>query len=860
MPEGTTTVGRVSFDLTISTAALGQAINAASRQISAQLTNSFRTALSGCEQSLTQIGQSVNSLANSIQSDMSSTTNRIQSNIIQVSQDVSQVTQRTTQSISGEIHSLDAEIQSILNRNDLSQRAQVARIAALYRRQGLDMSESMRRAWESVDHTTQRSTDSMIHNSERVAQAVGEPLLSALKKLGTEIGIAFGIRQIVRFTKSCVEGAAQVKALNAQLEQTFGYLEGDARAAIASVAKESGILETRLQSTGTQIYAFAKSAGMDSKTALTMMQEALQVTADSAAFYDRSIEQTAESLRSFLKGNYANDAALGISCTQTTRNIAANKLYGKSFKELSEAQKQLTLLQMVKDANELSGAMGQAAREADGWENVTGNLKEAWKQFKAAIGAPLLQALVPVIQSITTAIQRLTEAVKATVAAFSELFGWEQATGNAVSDIADRVEDAENEAQDEIEETAEKKKKATKSLAGFDDLNILKQPDEDTDDSGAKADVISEKVQNAKRELAGLKEEVDSLNFDGIKEKIQGVIEFVKPMIDSVKSFFKGIADSVFEWWEEKGSPAFDKLRDAFTGVKRVVSDLWQNYIAPFFSYVGKSLGKFWDEHLAPLWTGLLDFISSLMEAIAAIWTGFLEPLYNTFVKRIMVGVLGALKSLWDMVIDVCGIIADVVRGVIRSAQGLLDFITGIFTGDMEKAVKGIAEFVEGIVIVIWGAIKGTLNIIIDALNTVWSALYGVLKSIVDGIGDFVSLIGDVVGQDWGFSMPDEVPRIPRLAEGGLVRAPTIAIVGDNKNASSDPEVISPLSKLGGMIGTGNEALLMQIITQQREIIDEVKRIRDMDVIGEMDGDVMFRGVLGRVDSYKRSHGGRNPF
>ena len=63
-----------------------------------------------------------------------------------------------------------------------------------------------------------------------------------------------------------------------------------------------------------------------------------------------------ESLQSFLKGNFENDAALGLSCTETTRNTAANALYGKSFKDLSEAEKQLTLLQMVEDANKASGA------------------------------------------------------------------------------------------------------------------------------------------------------------------------------------------------------------------------------------------------------------------------------------------------------------------------------------------------------------------------------------------------------------------------------------------------------------------------------------------------------------------------
>lgn len=42
---------------------------------------------------------------------------------------------------------------------------------------------------------------------------------------------------------------------------------------------------------------------------------------------------------------------------------------------------------------------------------------------------------------------------------------------------------------------------------------------------------------------------------------------------------------------------------------------------------------------------------------------------------------------------------------------------------------------------------------------------------------------------------------IPALAEGGLASGPTMAIVGDNRNAAIDPEVISPLSKLKDMMG-----------------------------------------------------------
>ena len=93
------------------------------------------------------------------------------------------------------------------------------------------------------------------------------------------------------------------------MSQTFGELEDKARSVMSTVAKSSGIMETRLQGVGTSIYAFAKTSGMDSASAMSMMKDALQATADSAAYYDRSLEETAESLKSFLKGNYANDAA-----------------------------------------------------------------------------------------------------------------------------------------------------------------------------------------------------------------------------------------------------------------------------------------------------------------------------------------------------------------------------------------------------------------------------------------------------------------------------------------------------------------------------------------------------------------------
>lgn len=239
--------------------------------------------------------------------------------------------------------------------------------------------------------------------------------------------IVDGVKRLASAVKDMagefIDSAASVKAEASQFSQTFGEFGGEASAAIGKVAKSSGILDTRLNTLGAQIYAFAKSSGGDSAESLALMETALQATADSAAYYDRSLEDTAESLQSFLKGNYANDAALGLSATETTRNAAAMDLFGKKFNDLSEIQKQQTLLQMVVDSQKLSGAMGQAAREADGWENVQGNLNEAWRQFQAKVGAPFLEQLVPVIQQITDSFLE-----------WQESFDWD-GFGQAISDF-----------------------------------------------------------------------------------------------------------------------------------------------------------------------------------------------------------------------------------------------------------------------------------------------------------------------------------------------------------------------------------------------------------------------------------------
>ena len=219
-----------------------------------------------------------------------------------------------------------------------------------------------------------------------------------------------GFRKMVdaakQFAAGMIDAAAEVKATNAQFEQTFGDLSKQAKTQLGEIGDAAGILPTRLKSAYTQLYAYARSSGMESAAALKFATDATYAAADAAAYYDRSLEEATEQVLAYTKGNFANDAALGFASTEATRNAQAMASLGKEYKDLDVTAGETTqvLLDQIVASQKLSGAFGQASREMDGWENVTGNAKEAWKQFQAAVGAPFLEAITPIVQELTAAL------------------------------------------------------------------------------------------------------------------------------------------------------------------------------------------------------------------------------------------------------------------------------------------------------------------------------------------------------------------------------------------------------------------------------------------------------------------------
>ena len=660
----------------------------------------------------------------------------------------------------------------------------------------------------SLNFDTNVNTKGFSKGIDGIKNKLGD-VKSAVSKFGSAITAAFSAAAIVSFGKSAIESAAEINASNSQMEQTFGGLYSSADEAMKRVAETSGIVQTRLQGVGTSIYAFAKTTGMDSSSALKMMEEALQVTADSAAYYDRSLEETSESLQSFLKGNFENDAALGLSCTETTRNAAANKLYGKSFQELSESQKQLTLLQMVKDANALSGALGQASRESDGWENVIGNLKEAWKQFMAVVGQPVLNVAVSAVKQLTEALTFLTEKARSAINAMSKLFGWETDDSEEVSVSISESVDEQNSLTEAVEETSETQKK---SLAGFDEINTLA---EKTTKSTELSENKSENIPvtpSVKTDENTAEKEIDEFSdkIQKLIRPIQLAWEFNSPELivnvhtafENIKELVKSAAES-FEtvWTNGSGERYIGNIIILFSDVFGIIGDIsgalksaWEdddrgtnliqsyfdrwNSLLELFHAINSAFREVWNDGTGEkICANIFDIITNINNTVSNLRQRFIDAWNeNDTGIRIFSAILGIINvilsninrltektSEWAGDLDFSPFlesIAGLLESIKPLAENVLDIISNVYKNVLLPIGSWtIEEAVPASIDLFSGAID-LLNSTIEVFKPFGKWFYdkflkpigewtgGLIVSIIKGIADALKSVSDWISEN----------------------------------------------------------------------------------------------------------------
>lgn len=647
---------------------------------------------------------------------------------------------------------------------------------------------------------TKSVADSAQESLGEIAKAARAELLQQFSEKLGDIS-----EKLVDVGKEAIEAAASMQASNAQFSTVFGDMEGQAREALNNIGKEMSIVPERLQGSFTQMASFAKTSGLDTAQALDLSTRATKAAADGAAFYDKSIESVTESLQSFLKGNFANDAALGISATETTRNAAANKLYGKSFKDLSEAQKQLTLLQMVEDGNELSGALGQAARESDGLENVMGNLKQSGTNALAALGQPLLEMLIPVFQALGDIIKGVADWFGTLPAPIKEFIVMIGGVVTAVGFLAPIF----------------------LSLQAIFTTSI-----------GAMITAALPIIGTAAAIAAAVAAVVVILKYlwetnEGFRNVVTTVWEAISSVINTVVSeisnFIMSIFGTVVTWWTEN-QELIRSITDAvWTGISAIISAV-MTVIGPLIEGEWNNIqiitSTVWEVIKTVVETAInvvLGIIKAVMQIITGDWSGAWETIKSvgetiwngiaSVIGTIFNGIAQLLSNIWNTISTVA---STVWNGIKSTLSGIFDGISSsassVFNG-IRDTISNIWNSIQSTASSIWNGIKDTIgNAINGARDLVGSAI-----EAIKGFFNFefrwphiplphFSITGSLNPVDW---LSNGLPSIgvEWYAKGGILTKPTV--FGSNGNSlmvggEAGNEAVLPLNERTlGAIGRG---------------------------------------------------------
>ncbi len=257
------------------------------------------------------------------------------------------------------------------------------------------------------------------------------------------------------------------------------------------------------------------------------------------------------------------------------------------------------------------------------------------------------------------------------------------------------------------------------------------------------------------------------LAFDGLVQILQSVMGVVGQVVTFANTTVKPIIQDIFSFITTTVVPI---ILQTFTAAAPIISGIITN-LGTAIMTVAQIIGMAIQTAMP-----VIQSVISVVMSIASVVIPALLAGYEAFSSGL----------------------TTIVTSIQTVFQGIIDFVTGVFTGNWQMARQGVQDIFGGIFEGLGALVKTPINAVISIINKAISGINGLGLTIPD----WVPVIG-------GKNFSINIPEMPMLAKGGFTNGPSIvgeagteAVISFQKGVRS--QNIDTWLRAGEMLGVGN--------------------------------------------------------
>lgn len=506
------------------------------------------------------------------------------------------------------------------------------------------------------------------------------------------VGFALIIRQLGLLSKQAINMASDLEEVQNVVDVSFGSMADQVEAFANTAVRSYGMSALTAKRMASTFMAMSNGMDIAQEAGKNMSLQLTALAGDMASFYNvgQDIAQTA--LNSIFTGETESLKKFGIVLTETNLEaFALSQGIKKSYQAMSQAEKVALRYNYVLNATK--NAQGDFARTSGSWANQIRLLKEQWMQFLGILGSGLIKILTPMVKALNQMLASLISIGNA----ITKVFG-----GKTTNNMSTTIKDSAGSAGDldaGLGDANESAKKLSRTIAGFDELNVLnpKEEEKKPDSGNTGSDIGAGNIADFK---------VDETQTEGVKTRLE---QFVKDCQEILNKWQSTIPKLEINFDTEK---AKNNLQNIGKNLLDTIAG-WGSFVITIGIDIANDLdiGRLGNDIL-----GLVEAFTELASSITGAVVPALENFYN-------IGLSPLVQAIGDV------------------ADSMLTWITGIFKGWSEWFITNkdniaqfgttLGEIVEPISTIIGDLLRITWNVLATALTIINDALQGIATSLI---------------------------------------------------------------------------------------------------------------------------------